>query len=289
MRSADMGVLRKRGRQRMLPQQPKSESKVEVHQLFSGRWTGSTVPVDSAHGGLGGQRCGLSSVRSVISETTQINRLIAMKITDLQLSSWAWNSNLSRNVHVLVLRCGYSYRKRNRNRHDNYCRWRLKTTTRLSTLPALLVVKVKKLRRRNDPRDSKMYGKTFDLNDPREIGQSERQRYCGEIFNYLRLRSANKRHELIPTKNLSGMVGKGRDIHEYETRGRDNYRSGMHRTVVYEHLPSQAGVHFINRLPNKIKNASTPKVLKTRIKLCLASNAFYSVDEFLAFNWETTR
>ncbi|KAG8248520.1 hypothetical protein J6590_038227 [Homalodisca vitripennis] len=36
-------------------------------------------------------------------------------------------------------------------------------------------------------------------------------------------------------------------------------------------------------------NASTPKVLKTRIKLCLASNAFYSVDEFLAFNWETTR
>ncbi|KAG8292288.1 hypothetical protein J6590_043540 [Homalodisca vitripennis] len=84
-------------------------------------------------------------------------------------------------------------------------------------------------------------------------------------------------------------TGVGRDIHEYETRGRDNYRSGMHRTVVYEHLPSQAGVHFINRLPNKIKNASTPKVLKTRIKLCLASNAFYSVDEFLAFNWETTR
>ncbi|KAG8301734.1 hypothetical protein J6590_046862 [Homalodisca vitripennis] len=55
---------------------------------------------------------------------------------------------------------------------------------------------------------------------------------------------------------------RGRDIHEYETRDRDNYRSGMHRTVVYEHLPSQAGVHFINKLPNKIKNASTPKVLK---------------------------
>ncbi|KAG8270592.1 hypothetical protein J6590_082426 [Homalodisca vitripennis] len=82
---------------------------------------------------------------------------------------------------------------------------------------------------------------------------------------------------------------RGREIHEYETRGRDNYCSGMHRTVVDDHLPSQAGVNFINRLPNKIKNASTPKVLKTRIKLCLSSNAFYSVDEFLAFNWETTR
>ncbi|KAG8243417.1 hypothetical protein J6590_045268 [Homalodisca vitripennis] len=65
------------------------------------------------------------------------------------------------------------------------------------------------------------------------------------------------------------------DTHAYETIGRDNYRPGMHRTVVYEHLPSQA--------------ASTPKVLKTRIKLCLASSAFYSVDEFLALNWETTR
>ncbi|KAG8288538.1 hypothetical protein J6590_016662, partial [Homalodisca vitripennis] len=32
----------------------------------------------------------------------------------------------------------------------------------------------------------------------------------------------------------------GRDIHGYETRGRDNYRTGRHRTVVYEHLPSQA-------------------------------------------------
>ncbi|KAG8299034.1 hypothetical protein J6590_003003 [Homalodisca vitripennis] len=83
--------------------------------------------------------------------------------------------------------------------------------------------------------------------------------------------------------------GRGRDIHEYEARGRDNYCSGMHITMVYEHLPSQTGVHFINRLPNEIKNASTLKVLKTRIKLCLASNAFYSVDEFLAFNWETTR
>ncbi|KAG8277500.1 hypothetical protein J6590_041667 [Homalodisca vitripennis] len=60
-------------------------------------------------------------------------------------------------------------------------------------------------------------------------------------------------------------------------------------TVVYEHLPMQTGVHFINRLQNKIENTSTPKMLKTRIKLCLASNTFYSVDEFLAFNWETTR
>ncbi|KAG8337957.1 hypothetical protein J6590_012508 [Homalodisca vitripennis] len=58
----------------------------------------------------------------------------------------------------------------------------------------------------------------------------------------------------------------GRDIHSYETRGRDSYRTGKHRTVVYEHLPSQAGVHFIDKLPNWIKHVKTPKALKTRLK-----------------------
>ncbi|KAG8294549.1 hypothetical protein J6590_088087 [Homalodisca vitripennis] len=79
---------------------------------------------------------------------------------------------------------------------------------------------------------------------------------------------------------------RGRAIHGYETRGRDNYRTGRHRTLVYEHLPSQAGVHFINSLPNSITNA---KASKARLKRFLVSNAFYSIDEFLAFNWETAQ
>ncbi|KAG8268263.1 hypothetical protein J6590_032120 [Homalodisca vitripennis] len=48
-----------------------------------------------------------------------------------------------------------------------------------------------------------------------------------------------------------------------------------------------AGVHFVNKLPNSIKNARTPKVLKTRLKRFLVSQAFYNVDEFLAYDWET--
>jgi len=81
----------------------------------------------------------------------------------------------------------------------------------------------------------------------------------------------------------------GRDIHSYETRGRETYRTGQHRTGVYEHLPSQAGVHFINKLPNSIKNSPSPKALKTRLKRFLASQAFYNVAEFLSFNWDTTQ
>ncbi|KAG8316167.1 hypothetical protein J6590_057365 [Homalodisca vitripennis] len=80
---------------------------------------------------------------------------------------------------------------------------------------------------------------------------------------------------------------RGRDIHEYETRGRDSYRTERHRTVAYEHLTSQAGVHLINRLPDSIKNAPTPKALKIRLKHFLAPKAFYNVGEFMAHNWET--
>ncbi|KAG8308630.1 hypothetical protein J6590_105165 [Homalodisca vitripennis] len=82
---------------------------------------------------------------------------------------------------------------------------------------------------------------------------------------------------------------RGRDIHMYETRGSANYRTGRHRTVVYERLPSQAGVHFLNRLPNSIKDAPTPKALKTRLKRLLVSQAFYNAGEFLAFDWETAQ
>ncbi|KAG8311378.1 hypothetical protein J6590_044525 [Homalodisca vitripennis] len=61
---------------------------------------------------------------------------------------------------------------------------------------------------------------------------------------------------------------RGRDVHEYETRGRDNYR-----------------VRFINSLPDSMKNVQTPKTLKTHLKRFLASKAFYSVDEFLNYSW----
>ncbi|KAG8287031.1 hypothetical protein J6590_047008 [Homalodisca vitripennis] len=99
--------------------------------------------------------------------------------------------------------------------------------------------------------------------------------------------------ELLDRKFLDGKVLirilLGQDIHMYETRGRANYRTGRHRTVVYERLPSQAGVQFLNRLPNSIKDAPTPKAFKTRLKRFLVSQAFYNAGEFLAFNWEAAQ
>ncbi|KAG8257006.1 hypothetical protein J6590_057802 [Homalodisca vitripennis] len=47
--------------------------------------------------------------------------------------------------------------------------------------------------------------------------------------------------------------------HSHETRGRGNYQTGKHITVVDEHLSSRAGVQFINKLPIWIKNLAASK------------------------------
>ncbi|KAG8260672.1 hypothetical protein J6590_091620 [Homalodisca vitripennis] len=73
---------------------------------------------------------------------------------------------------------------------------------------------------------------------------------------------------------------------------RESWRPALknfrHWTVVYEHLPSQAGVRFISSLPDFMENLQTPKALKTRLKRFLASKAFYGVDEFFNYSWETS-
>ncbi|KAG8242746.1 hypothetical protein J6590_059991 [Homalodisca vitripennis] len=48
-------------------------------------------------------------------------------------------------------------------------------------------------------------------------------------------------------------------------------------------------VHFLNRLPNSIKDSPKPKALKTRLKRFLVSQAFYNAGELFAFDWETAQ
>ncbi|KAG8308348.1 hypothetical protein J6590_002436 [Homalodisca vitripennis] len=50
-----------------------------------------------------------------------------------------------------------------------------------------------------------------------------------------------------------------RDVHQYGTRGRNNFRVEQHRTAAFEHLPSQVGVGLINRLPEGIKQLNETK------------------------------
>jgi len=78
----------------------------------------------------------------------------------------------------------------------------------------------------------------------------------------------------------------GRDIHSYNTRGRDTYRTQQHRTSAFEQTPSYAGAKFINMLPRSIKDTIEPKKFKARLKDLLVSKAFYSVDEFSSCRWD---
>ncbi|KAG8322298.1 hypothetical protein J6590_026555 [Homalodisca vitripennis] len=78
----------------------------------------------------------------------------------------------------------------------------------------------------------------------------------------------------------------GRDVHQYETRARDNFRIDQHRTIAFEHLPSQVGVRIINRLPEVIKQLDDPKKFKACLKHLLVSKPFYSVGEFMMGRWD---
>lgn len=51
---------------------------------------------------------------------------------------------------------------------------------------------------------------------------------------------------------------------------------------MYGHLPSYAGVAFINRLPDTVKMTRTPKALSTGLKNVLASKTFYVANLFPA-------
>ncbi|KAG8294494.1 hypothetical protein J6590_101797, partial [Homalodisca vitripennis] len=90
--------------------------------------------------------------------------------------------------------------------------------------------------------------------------------YVFEVIVYCRLRCA-----LIS----------GRDVHQYETRGRDNLRTHQRRLTLSQHLPQQVGVGLINKLPEDIKNSNNLNQFKTRLRSLLVSKAFYSVDERL--------
>uniref|UniRef100_A0A1B6HTM5 Uncharacterized protein n=1 Tax=Homalodisca liturata TaxID=320908 RepID=A0A1B6HTM5_9HEMI len=78
----------------------------------------------------------------------------------------------------------------------------------------------------------------------------------------------------------------GREVHQYETRGRNNFRTEQHRTAMFEHLPSQMGVKLINKLPGDLKRINEPKQFKSRLRHFLLSKAFYSVDEFTMGRWD---
>ncbi|KAG8272686.1 hypothetical protein J6590_036558 [Homalodisca vitripennis] len=113
---------------------------------------------------------------------------------------------------------------------------------------------------------------------------------CQEAFKNLQLLTLPSLYILETTLFCMSKCAmtNGRDIHVYETRGRDNYRTGRHRTVVYEHLPSKAGlpeltctvVHTgdVRRFVCKIYHCDIPRRI-SGVHLHWADNNIREADE----------
>ncbi|KAG8272647.1 hypothetical protein J6590_037943 [Homalodisca vitripennis] len=62
---------------------------------------------------------------------------------------------------------------------------------------------------------------------------------------------------------------RGGDVHNHETRGRDNFRVQQHRTNAFRNLPSQVGIRLINSLPEECSHPAFLQCAKRNQKYLL--------------------
>lgn len=74
--------------------------------------------------------------------------------------------------------------------------------------------------------------------------------------------------------------------HAYSTRGKDSFVVPFHRLKRSREATHYHGLLFFNKLPNCFRVLS-PAQLKKSIKDILIENAFYSIEEFLSFEFNT--
>lgn len=116
----------------------------------------------------------------------------------------------------------------------------------------------------------------------RIIGKMQHRESCRNAFremNLLTLASVYILETVLFCKFKCDLV-QGSDVHEYNTRGRELYRTAQNRLQLADRLPSQVGVKLINGLPESIRNEPSPAVFKGRLKRFLTHHAFYTVGEF---------
>lgn len=70
------------------------------------------------------------------------------------------------------------------------------------------------------------------------------------------------------------------DIHTYNTRNKNNIYQNQHHHTFYEKSPFYAGFHMYNLLPVNLRDLPVHN-FKKKLKDYLASNAFYTIGEFI--------
>lgn len=81
---------------------------------------------------------------------------------------------------------------------------------------------------------------------------------------------------------------KHQDIHNYNTRNTSNVALPAHHLSLYSKKPSNSGAMLFNLQPKEIKNTD-PRQLKKRPSIWLQDRPFYTLDEYLQKEEETTQ
>ncbi|KAG8264251.1 hypothetical protein J6590_014537 [Homalodisca vitripennis] len=69
-------------------------------------------------------------------------------------------------------------------------------------------------------------------------------------------------------------VTRGRDVYEYNTRGRVAFRSAQHRLQTYEALPSEVGAKLFNKLPLDLRVENRKPLYKRKLRRLLVQGAY---------------
>ena len=85
---------------------------------------------------------------------------------------------------------------------------------------------------------------------------------------------------ILYIKNNENKLTFRKDIHSYNTRGKNEIHIPQHKLTFYNKKTSFIGTKFINSLPNDLKNERNLNIFKTKLKLFLLSKPSYSLDEF---------
>jgi hypothetical protein len=83
----------------------------------------------------------------------------------------------------------------------------------------------------------------------------------------------------VPSNFLQVEIGA--DLHNYNTRNKNQHRQTSHRIDISASLPQNLGPKLFIKLPTNLKQIETQGAFKKTLRKFLVEGVFYSVDEFL--------
>lgn len=84
---------------------------------------------------------------------------------------------------------------------------------------------------------------------------------------------------IIVMLSNSNNIPKHSNIHKYNTRNKSNFAIPKHNKEIYKKKPTYAGIHFWEKIPKEIRNESSNKNFKIKLKEYLVKRTLYSLNE----------